>query len=177
MDRIVEAALERGAGGVRQRCSESWARHHEQGHDKRIFHRTVQAYAPCPLAGVATRDRRAPGAIKLLVCEGRPKDGDAQTQAKGKLDQVFGAAHQAYGQLKDGVRDAFENTLEAARERIHERLDDLEGRVIAKPLPALAIAGAIGVVIGLLLLGRRKTIYRCDSRWQARIACLTAATR
>lgn len=88
--------------------------------------------------------------------------GDVQTQAKGKLDQASGAAQQAYGQLKDGVRDAFENTLEAARARIHDRLDDLEDRVIAKPLPALAIAGAIGLVLGLLLRGRGTTIYLHD---------------
>jgi uncharacterized protein YjbJ (UPF0337 family) len=31
--------------------------------------------------------------------------GDAKTQAKGKLNEVAGAAREGFGHLKDGVRD------------------------------------------------------------------------
>ncbi len=36
--------------------------------------------------------------------------------------------------------------------------------VVSKPLPAVAIAGVSGIVVGLLLRGRSKTIYLRDAR-------------
>jgi ElaB/YqjD/DUF883 family membrane-anchored ribosome-binding protein len=62
--------------------------------------------------------------------------GDGKTQAKGKLNEAAGA----------------------------DRLDAVEDYVTAKPLPAVAIAAAAGVVIGLLLRGRSRTIYLRDAR-------------
>jgi uncharacterized protein YjbJ (UPF0337 family) len=90
--------------------------------------------------------------------------GNAELQAKGKIKEAVGTVQQAFGQAKGGVQDAFEETLEGVREQIHEQLDAVETYVVSKPLPAVAIAGAIGIVLGLLLRGRSKTIYLRDAR-------------
>jgi uncharacterized protein YjbJ (UPF0337 family) len=85
--------------------------------------------------------------------------GDGQTQAKGKLNEAAGAVQQVFGQIKGGAKDAFEDALQKTRAEVHDRLDQVEGYVQQKPLPALAIAAAAGLVIGLLLRGRSQTIY------------------
>jgi uncharacterized protein YjbJ (UPF0337 family) len=90
--------------------------------------------------------------------------GDAELQAKGKIKEAVGTVQQAFGQAKGGVQDAFEETLEGVREQIHQQLDAVETYVVSKPLPAVAIASAIGIVLGLLLRGRSKTIYLRDAR-------------
>jgi uncharacterized protein YjbJ (UPF0337 family) len=90
--------------------------------------------------------------------------GDAKTQVKGKLNEAAGAAREGFGQLKDGVRDQVEITFEDVRSRVQDELGALEASVIEKPLPALAIAGAIGMVLGVLLFGRGKTVYRHERR-------------
>jgi len=90
--------------------------------------------------------------------------GNAELQAKGKLKEAVGSVQQAFGEAKSSVKDALEDTLEGVRGQVHEQLDAVETYVVSKPLPAVAIAGAIGVVIGLLLSGRSKTIYLRDPR-------------
>ena len=90
--------------------------------------------------------------------------GNADLQAKGKIKEAVGSVQQAFGEAKSSVTDAFEDTLESVRGQIHEQLDAVETYVVAKPLPAVAIAGAIGIVVGLLLRGRSKTIYLRDAR-------------
>jgi uncharacterized protein YjbJ (UPF0337 family) len=85
--------------------------------------------------------------------------GDAKTQAKGKLNEVAGAAREGFGQLKEEVRDEVQSTFEDMRGRVHDQLGALEAQVIGKPLPAVAIAAAIGMVLGLVLFGRGKTVY------------------
>lgn len=90
--------------------------------------------------------------------------GNGSTQIKGKLNEAAGSAQQAYGQLTDGVRDVLEDTLETVRGEIHARLDTVETYVKDKPLPAVAIAATLGIVLGLLLRGRSKTIYLRDPR-------------
>lgn len=90
--------------------------------------------------------------------------GNVETQAKGKLNEALGTVQQAYGQAKGGVKDAFEETLEGVRGQIHDQLDAVETYVVSKPLPAVAIAGAIGIVLGLLLRGHSKTVYLRDAR-------------
>lgn len=90
--------------------------------------------------------------------------GDAELQAKGKVKEAAGSVQQAFGQAKDSVKDAFEDTLEGVRGQVHDQLDAIETYVVAKPLPAVAIAAAIGIVAGLLLRGRSRTIYLRDAR-------------
>lgn len=90
--------------------------------------------------------------------------GDGKTQAKGKLNEAAGAVQQAFGQLKGGAKDAFGDALQKTRAKVHDQLDAVEDYVTAKPLPAVAIAAAAGVVIGLLLRGRSRTIYLRDAR-------------
>ncbi|CAN5169657.1 hypothetical protein BH10PSE4_BH10PSE4_19010 [soil metagenome] len=90
--------------------------------------------------------------------------GNAEIQTQGKLNEALGTVQQVYGQARGGVKDAFEETLEGVRGQIHDQLDAVETYVISKPLPALAVAGAIGVVLGLLLRGHSKTVYLRDKR-------------
>ncbi len=90
--------------------------------------------------------------------------GDAELQAKGKIKEAAGAVHEAFGQAKSSVKDALEDTLEGVRDQVHEQLDAVEAYVVSKPLPAVAIAATVGIVLGLLLRGRSKTIYLRDAR-------------
>lgn len=89
--------------------------------------------------------------------------GDAALQAKGKVRQAAGSLQQAFGDAKSSVRDAAEELLGDVRGQIQDRLGAVESRVIAKPLPALAIAAMVGIVLGLMLRGRR-TVYLRDGR-------------
>lgn len=90
--------------------------------------------------------------------------GNADLQAKGKIREAVGSVQQAFGEAKSSVKDAFEDRLDGVRGQVHEQLDMVETYVLSKPLPAVAIAGAIGIVVGLLLRGRSKTIYLRDAR-------------
>ncbi|PLR27936.1 hypothetical protein SGCZBJ_06190 [Caulobacter zeae] len=90
--------------------------------------------------------------------------GDSATQIKGKLNQAAGGAQRAYGKLTDDVRDRLEGALDTVRGGVHERLDTVETYVKDKPLPAVAIAAAVGIVLGLLLRGRSRTVYLRDPR-------------
>jgi uncharacterized protein YjbJ (UPF0337 family) len=90
--------------------------------------------------------------------------GHADLQAKGKIKEAVGTVQQAFGEAKGSVKDAFEDTLEGLQGQVQEQLDAVETYVVSKPLPAIAIAGAIGIVVGLLLRGRSKTIYLRDAR-------------
>jgi uncharacterized protein YjbJ (UPF0337 family) len=79
---------------------------------------------------------RIRGGIKEAV--GRVQDaagglmGDTRAQLNGKFRQAAGRAEGAYG-----------DTLEA-----------LEGSVLERPLPALAVALAVGILVGLLAARR-----------------------
>lgn len=90
--------------------------------------------------------------------------GDAKTQAKGKLNEVAGAAREVIGGLKSEVADQVGESIERLRRGLQGQLGALEARVVEKPLPALAIAGGIGIALGLLLFGGSKKIYVRDRR-------------
>jgi len=90
--------------------------------------------------------------------------GDGAIQAQGKLNEALGSAQQAYGQLASGVRDVVGGGLDTVRGEIHDRLDTVERYVKDKPLPAVAVAATVGVVLGLLLRRRSRTIYLRDPR-------------
>jgi ElaB/YqjD/DUF883 family membrane-anchored ribosome-binding protein len=57
-----------------------------------------------------------------------------------------------------------ETTFEDVRGRVHDQLGALEAQVIEKPLPAVAIAVGIGMVLGLVLFGRGKAVYLRERR-------------
>jgi uncharacterized protein YjbJ (UPF0337 family) len=90
--------------------------------------------------------------------------GNADLQAKGKIKEAVGSVQQALGEARSNVQDVFDGTVESVRDQLHEQLDAVETYVVSKPLPAVAIAGVIGIVVGLLLRGRSKTIYLRDAR-------------
>lgn len=88
--------------------------------------------------------------------------GDLKAQAKGKINEAAGAAREAIGAIKADVTDQIGERVDQVRSGLHDQLDALEARVIEKPLPALAVAGAVGLALGLLLFGRSKTVYVRD---------------
>lgn len=65
--------------------------------------------------------------------------GDAKTQADGVARQTAGASQDAYGHIRDQVRDT---------------VAVVNGSVQQQPLVALLVAGALGCVLGLLLAKR-----------------------
>ena len=93
-------------------------------------------------------DDRLEGAVRNGV--GHVQDavggltGDTRTQAQGKLNQVAGSVQDVVGQARERVADAY---------------DDVEGFAKEQPVTALAITLGLGVVIGLMLRGGRKTVY------------------
>ena len=70
--------------------------------------------------------------------------GAPDLQAKGKLNQASGTAQDMMGQAKDKALDVS---------------GDLHARVKDQPMAALGVALGVGVVLGLLLSGGRKTVY------------------
>ena len=70
--------------------------------------------------------------------------GDSETQAKGKLNQAAGSVQDVVGQARDTAEDFY---------------SDLEGYAREQPLAALAVTLGVGVVLGLIMRGGRKTVY------------------
>ena len=93
-------------------------------------------------------DDRIEGAVRKGV--GRVQDavggrtGDERTQADGKLNQAAGSVQDIVGQARDRASDLYEEVESYAKEQ---------------PLAALAVTLGLGVVIGLVLSGGRKTVY------------------
>ncbi|MEO8927559.1 MAG: CsbD family protein [Caulobacteraceae bacterium] len=92
---------------------------------------------------------RIDGALKEGV--GRARDayggavGDLGVQARGKVDEVSGAAQNLYGQALDQARD------------IAGRAGDM---VADRPYAALGVAAIAGLAIGLMLrAGDRRVVY------------------
>ena len=93
-------------------------------------------------------DDRIEGAVRKGV--GRVQDavggltGDGRTQADGKLNQAAGSVQDLVGQARDRASDLYGEVESYAKEQ---------------PLAALAVTLGLGVVIGLVLSGGRKTVY------------------
>lgn len=92
--------------------------------------------------------------------------GDDKTQAKGKLNEVSGTiqdtvgkvkgqAQEAYGKAKDQASDA----IGQAKDKAQDFSGDLEERVRDQPLAAIGVALGVGLVLGMMLRGGRKTVY------------------
>lgn len=88
--------------------------------------------------------------------------GDHDTQAEGLVREVAGAAQNLYGRAKDGVRDAADTVGDYA-DRAYDRGTRVvsgSSRTVADevgehPLTALAVAGAVGYLLALLVHSRR----------------------
>ncbi len=70
--------------------------------------------------------------------------GDAEMQGRGKLREAAGSVQDVVGQ---------------ARERAADIYGEVEGYAKEQPLTALAAALGVGVLIGFLIHGGRKTVY------------------
>ena len=71
--------------------------------------------------------------------------GDTRTQAQGKANATSGSVQDVVGQAKHRAEDLY---------------DEVESYAKEQPLRALAITLAVGAVIGFVLRGGRKTVYR-----------------
>ena len=93
-------------------------------------------------------DDRIEGAVRKGA--GRVQDawggltGDERTQAEGKLNQAAGSVQDLVGQARDKASDIYEEVESYAKEQ---------------PLAALAVTLGLGVVLGMVLGGGRKTVY------------------
>ena len=95
--------------------------------------------------------------------------GDRETKAKAKANEVEGTAENLYGQAKDAVRDVADRTGALAQDAIQrgrenfpeaERAYRQGGDAVAQyakesPLVAIAMAGAIGYLLAMVIHGRR----------------------
>ena len=70
--------------------------------------------------------------------------GDGRTQAEGKFNQAAGSVQDLVGQARGKASDLYEEVESYAKEQ---------------PLAALAVTLGLGVVVGLMLGGGRKTVY------------------
>jgi len=91
--------------------------------------------------------------------------GDLKTQARGKLNEAAGAAQNAYGKVRDQAEDLYDDASDRARDvaargrrRVEGSYADLERLVGDAPMPAVAIAMGVGLLLGLLL-GSSGTAY------------------
>ncbi len=73
--------------------------------------------------------------------------GDSKTQASGVVDQVVGTAQQTYGKLKDQAGGAGSAMID----QLDEVSAFLGDTVAERPLTSLAVAGAVGYVLAMLM--------------------------
>lgn len=85
--------------------------------------------------------------------------GDPTLQGKGKINEAVGAAQHAFGDAKSSVLEAVDDIVGGVRGELHAQLDTLEGYVVTRPLQALGVAAGVGLLLGLLLRGRGRTVY------------------
>lgn len=85
--------------------------------------------------------------------------GDAALQGKGKINEAVGAAQHAFGDAKSSLLEAVDDIVGGVRGELHTQLETVEGYVTARPLQALGVAAGVGLLLGLLLRGRSRTVY------------------
>ena len=77
--------------------------------------------------------------------------GDDKMQLKGKLNEAAGTLQDTYGQVKDQASDLLDQAQDV--------LGDVETFVREQPFAAAAVGVSLGLVLGMLLRGGRKTVY------------------
>ncbi|GAC1494740.1 MAG: hypothetical protein NVS2B11_17840 [Acetobacteraceae bacterium] len=78
--------------------------------------------------------------------------GDTQTQAEGKLDQVTGRAQNAYGSVKDEIRQGMSTGPGKSMSQGASAITaDLDSFVSERPMTALLAAVGIGYVLARLM--------------------------
>ena len=103
--------------------------------------------------------------------------GDDKTQAKGKLNEASGSIQDTYGKVKDQASDAYgkvkdqasdaygkakdqaSDVLDQARSQGEDVYEQIEAFVREQPLAAVGVGLGVGLLIGMLLRGGRKTVY------------------
>ncbi|ALZ96219.1 MULTISPECIES: DUF883 family protein [Leclercia] len=84
-------------------------------------------------------------------------DNDAQyagEKAKNKLDEAAGAAQQQFGEFVDSPKHQLKGAGRKYAAQASDVVTDVTDAVKNNPLTGLIAAGAVGIVLGLLL-GRR----------------------
>ncbi len=78
--------------------------------------------------------------------------GDTQTRAEGKLDQVIGRAQNAYGSVKDEVRQGMSTGQgKSVSQSASTMSADLDSFVSERPMTALLAAVGVGYVLARLM--------------------------
>ncbi|MDX7950532.1 hypothetical protein P7D22_04985 [Lichenihabitans sp. Uapishka_5] len=88
--------------------------------------------------------------------------GSNQTHAEGLVNEAVGTAQNLYGQAVDGVRDASDAVTDYAEQAYRQGSRSVRGgsRSIEKqlsqhPLTGVMVAGAIGFVLGVVVMSTR----------------------
>ncbi len=81
--------------------------------------------------------------------------GNDKAQAKGKMNEAAGSVQNAYGQIKDQAADV----MDQARDQAEDVYEQLETFVRDQPMAAVAVGLGLGLVLGMMLRGGRKTVY------------------
>ncbi|MHB8285183.1 MAG: CsbD family protein [Caulobacteraceae bacterium] len=103
-------------------------------------------------------DDRIEGTTKKVV--GHVQDavggltGSDKTQAKGKLNEASGSIQDTVGKVKDQAADA----LAQSKDKAQQATESLQEWMKDQPLLAAGVLVGGGVVLGLLLRGR-KVVY------------------
>jgi ElaB/YqjD/DUF883 family membrane-anchored ribosome-binding protein len=100
--------------------------------------------------------------------QGFDTDGALGAAPTGKVRAAAASAREAAASLKDAAASVVDEARHRARDyaddvvdRVQTRYGDVEAWVHQNPTRALGVAAGIGVVLGLLLRGRRtKVVYR-----------------
>ncbi len=82
--------------------------------------------------------------------------GDLGEQTSGKINEAAGALQKRYGKAADQLQDGFNRTAEGVQGLYGELDQLLQGR----PYVALTAAVGIGLLLGMLLIGRRPIVVR-----------------
>ena len=69
--------------------------------------------------------------------------------------KAAGSVQNAYGQIKDQASDA----IDQARDQAQDIYEEFENFVRDQPFAAVAVGVGVGLLVGMILRGGRKTVY------------------